>query len=364
MRLTCQQDELARALQIVSRGIAQRTSLPILTCVSLTAEDERLLARGTDLEVAVECLLPASVKMPGTAVVSGKTLTEFVRRLPPGPIEVSFDQETKNLRVDAAKASIQLPVMPAEEFPVFPAPTGGVEFRLPAVLLREMIRQTIFATLSEDSRPFLSSILWEVTEERLRLVSTDINRLALRETEVEASGVTKGLIPVRALREGMAVFADEEEEGVVVLFGAKQVFFTGGGVTFSSRLVEAEFPQYEQVIPTRFAAEMVVDREALIAGLERAALVTETVKLTVTNGLLYLRGDDATLGQTFEELGVTSTGEDLQIVFSPHYLLEFLKVAPGDQVRFSFTGPTDRALLRPLDGEYYRYVVMPYQVNF
>ncbi|MCL6561324.1 MAG: DNA polymerase III subunit beta, partial [Firmicutes bacterium] len=227
----------------------------------------------------------------------------------------------------------------------------------------EMIRQTIFATLSEDSRPFLSSILWEVYQDRLRLVSTDINRLALRETEVKASGITRGLIPVRALREAMGVFSDGEEE-VTVLFGTKQVFFTGNGVSFSSRLVEAEFPQYEQVIPDSFVTEMVVNREAIIDGLERASLVTETVKFTVISGLLYLRGDDAAVGQTFEELGVASTGQELQIVFFPHYLLDFLKVVPGDEVRFSFTGPTDRALLRPVDGEYYRYVVMPYQVNF
>ena len=329
----------------------------------LTAEGEKLWARGTDLEIAVECVLPASVNTAGAVVVNGKTLTEFVRRLPPGQIEVSQDEKTKTLRIDAQKASIQLPVMPSEEFPSLPAPSAGTEFRLAAGVLREMVRQTLFATLSEDSRPFLSSILWEITGDKLRLVATDINRLALREAEVETGESGRGLIPVRALREMAGIFSGDGEEGVVVLLGTKQVFFSGSGVTFSSRLVEAEFPQYEQVIPKNYVAEMVVNREALAAALERASLVTDTVKLTINGGVLYLRGDDAAVGQTFEELGVMATGDEIQIVFSPQYILDFLKAVAGERVRFSFTGPTDRALLRPIDSEYYQYVVMPYQVN-
>lgn len=329
----------------------------------LTAEGEKLWARGTDLEIAVECVLPASVNTAGAVVVNGKTLTEFVRRLPPGQIEVSQDEKTKTLRIDAQKASIQLPVMPSEEFPSLPAPSVGTEFRLAAGVLREMVRQTLFATLSEDSRPFLSSILWEITGDKLRLVATDINRLALREAEVETGESGRGLIPVRALREMAGIFSGDGEEGVVVLLGTKQVFFSGSGVTFSSRLVEAEFPQYEQVIPKNYVAEMVVNREALAAALERASLVTDTVKLTINGGVLYLRGDDAAVGQTFEELGVMATGDEIQIVFSPQYILDFLKAVAGERVRFSFTGPTDRALLRPIDSEYYQYVVMPYQVN-
>ena len=233
MRLTCQQDELARALQVAARGVAQRSTLPILSGIMLTAEGEKLWARGTDLEIAVECVLPASVNTAGAVVVNGKTLNEFVRRLPPGQIEVSQDEKTNTLRVDAQKASIQLPVMPSEEFPSLPAPSAGTEFRLAAGVLREMVRQTLFATLSEDSRPFLSSILWEINGDKLRLVATDINRLALREAEVETGESGRGLIPVRALREMAGIFSGDGEEGVVVLLGTKQVFFSGSGVTFS-----------------------------------------------------------------------------------------------------------------------------------
>jgi len=227
-----------------------------------------------------------------------------------------------------------------------------------------MVKQTIFATLSEDSRPFLSSILWELKEGRLRLVATDINRLALIETTVDVQGDLRCLIPVRSLREGIGIFSGENDQGLSILLGAKQVFFNGNGVMFSSRLIEADFPQYEQVIPTSFQSELVVKREALAASLERASLVTDTVKLTVSGGILYLRGDDAALGQTFEELSVEATGEEIQIVFAPQYLMDFLKVVTSEQVRLSFTGPTDRALLRPMDGENYQYVVMPYQVSF
>jgi len=364
MRLTCQQDELSRALQVVARGVAQRSTLPILTGILLAAESEKLWVRGTDLEIAVECVVPASVNSIGTVVVNGKTLTEFVRRLSPGQLEVALDETAKSLRVDAPKASIQLPIMPSEEFPNLPAPSEGIEFRLPIAELRDIIKQTIFATLSEDSRPFLSSVLWEVSSDRVRLVATDINHLALREAETEASAEGRALIPVRALRELSGVFGSDGEEGIVVLIGAKQVFFTGCGVTFSSRLIEAEFPQYEQVIPKTFVTEMVVNREALLSSLERASLVTDTVKMTIGGGVLYLRGDDEAVGQTFEEIGIMATGEEMQIVFSPQYLLDFLRTVSVERVRFSLTGPTDRALLRPVEAESYQYVVMPYQVSF
>ncbi len=362
MRITCQQDELARALQIVARGVAQRSTLPVLTGIQLAAENGRLTARGTDLEIAVECTLPAKINTAGTAVVSGKTLTEFVRRLPAGEIEISLDENHRTLRVDGARSSIQMPVMPNEDYPSLPMPSAGMELRIAAPVLREAIKQTIYATLSEDARPFLSSVLWEVDREKLRLVATDINRLALRELTVEAEGSARGLIPVRALREAAGIFGGGEDEGIVILIGAKQVFFTGSGVMFSSRLVEAEFPQYEQVIPKSFTAEMVINRDALANGLERASLVTDTVKMIISGGILYLKGDDA-VGQTFEEIGIMASGEEIQIVFFPQYILDFLKAVTGERVRFSFVGPTDRALLRPVDGEYYQYIVMPYQVN-
>ena len=364
MRLTCQQDEFSRALQVVARGIAQRSTLPILSGILLFAESGKLWARSTDLEISIECVLPAEVNTPGSVVVSGKTLMEFVRRLSPGQLEVSQDEVAKNIRVDSAKANIQLPVMPTEEFPSLPAPSDGIEFRITNAKLREMIRQTIYATIAEDSRPFLSSLLWEVERNRLSLVATDINRLSLRQTEIDANGSVKVLIPVRAMREITGVFTGDSEDGVVVLIGSKQVFFSGSGVTFASRLVEAEFPQYEQVIPKSFIGEMVIGREALAAGLERTSLVTDTVKFTISGGMLYLRGDDAAAGQTFEEIGIMATGEEMQIVFSPHYLLDFLKTAGSERVRFSFTGPTDRVLIRPIDGDDYQYIVMPYQVNF
>ncbi|MGE5598560.1 MAG: DNA polymerase III subunit beta [Bacteroidota bacterium] len=364
MRLRCQQDEFGRALQVVSKGVAQRSTLPILTGVLLTADGDRLFARGTDLEVAVECVLPAAINTAGSVVVNAKTITEFVRRLPPGELEVSLDDQGRSLRVDGDRASIQLPIMDGEEFPTLPAPSGGAEFILSAGALRDGVRQTIFATLSEDARPFLSSILWEVGRDKLRLVATDINRLALREIAIQSSADAHVLVPVRALREVQGIFAGENEETISIQVGAKQIFLTAAGVTFSSRLIEAEFPQYEQVIPKSFVGEMVVGREAIAGALERASLVTDTVKLTVSGGMLYLRGDDTANGQTFEELGVMATGEEIQIVFSPQYLLDFLKVAGGERVRFSFTGATDRALLRPVDGDYYQYIVMPYQVNY
>ena len=142
----------------------------------------------------------------------------------------------------------------------------------------------------------------------------------------------------------------------------RTVIFNGNGVSFSSRLIESEFPQFEQVIPRSFIAEMVINRISLAEGLERASLVTDSVRLTISGGILYIRGDHATMGQTFEELGVMATGEEIQIVFSPQYLLDFLKAVGGERVRFSFTGANDRALLRPVDADDYQYVVMPYQL--
>lgn len=364
MRLRCQQDEFARALQVVSKGVAQRSTLPVLTGVLLTADGDRLYARGTDLEVAVECVLPATVNTAGAVVVNAKTITEFVRRLPPGELEISLDDQGQSLRVDGARANIQLPAMIGEEFPTLPAPSGGAELLLSSVPFREGIKQTIFATLAEDTRPFLSSILWEIGRDKLRLVATDINRLALREIQVQSTSTAHALVPVRALRDAMGIFVGDIEENIIIQVGAKQIFMTAAGVTFSSRLIEAEFPQYEQVIPRSFVGEMVVNREAIAGALERASLVTDTVKLTVSGGVLYLRGDDTATGQTFEELGVMATGEEIQIVFSPQYLLDFLKAVGGERVRFSFTGANDRALLRPVEGDSYQYIVMPYQVNF
>lgn len=379
MKVVCSQEELARSLQIAGRGLATKTTLPILSGMLLETRGDGLTVLSTDLELGIEVKVPKTkVLILGKVVVPGKTFIEIVRHLSPGNVELALDAEKGILSITASNSSFQLNTLPAEEFPALPESFRDVTDMLEngssmlknrrggSVLgadLKEAVRQSIYATSPEDPRPFLSSVLMELYTDRLRIVATDINRLVLREMNFSGISEDKVLVPVRALREVANIFGNDPEENIFIVLAERQVFFLGKGIVFSSRLVDAQFPRYEQVIPADFIGTMQVNRLLFMSSLERISLLDNVVKVSVNRDGLILTSNEPELGNAYEEVACSYSGEDMQIGFNAKYLIDFLRTVEKDEITVRFSGAMKASLLQGGANESYRYVIMPMRLN-
>lgn len=364
MKINCDQTDLSRFLQIVARAISTKSTLPILTGVLLEAKNNSLRCVATDLEIAVEVNVPnVQIEEEGTLVVPGKTFVEIIRHLPTGIVEINNDGNSNMTSISSKHSSFQLPLLPIEEFPMLPELKEGNKFEINGGLLKEAIRHTIYATLAEDPRPFLSSILWEISQDKLRLVATDVNRLAIRDIPINTQVQGNALLPVRALREIANIFGNNSEDSLEISLSERVIFLTGAGITFSSRLVEAQFPRYEQVIPREFNGSLIVGRIELIDALERSALVSNSIKMKVNNEEITITAKEPDKGLSFEEIEAEISGIALEIGFNVRFLLDFLKSVDSEKIIFKYIQEQKPALLQGENRHDYQYIVMPLKLS-
>lgn len=364
MKFVCAQEDLARYLQVAVRAIATKSTLPILTGILLETKENYLRCVATDLEIAVEVKIPnIQIQKPGIVVLPGKTFVEIVRHLPQIPVEIELDENSKAVSITSKHSSYQLPVLPVEEFPTLPELKNEEKLVISSEKLKEAIRQTIYATLPDDPRPFLSSILWESTADHLRLVATDVNRLAVKDISVKSGVQKNALVPVRALREISNIFGGNPEDTLDVYIGEKLIYLTGAGVTFSSRLVEAQFPRYEQVIPKEFQGSILINRSMLIDALERTYLVSNSIRLGISAKGVIITAKEPDKGRSYEEIPVDFTGQELEIGFNVRFLLDFLKAVDAEEIVFKYIQEQKPALLQINGKDDYIYIVMPLKLS-
>jgi DNA polymerase-3 subunit beta len=364
MKITCLQDELARFLQITARALAIKSTLPILTGIFLETKENSLRCVATDLEIAIEVNVPnIQVFTAGSLVLPGKTFVEIIRHLPQGPVTIEFDENAKMVTITSKHSSYQLPVLPVEEFPTLPELKDGTQVEIKGEELKEAIRQTIYATLADDPRPFLSSILWEITPGRLRLVATDVNRLALRDLTVTADFQKSALVPVHSLREIANIFGSNNEEKLIIHITDKLIFIKGAGITLSSRLVEAQFPRYEQVVPKEFNGVVGVNKSEFIDALERTALVSNSIKINISEKGMIITAKEPDKGRSYEEVPLDFSGKEIEIGFNVRFLLDFLKSVEAEKVIFKYSQDQKPTLLQAEGKDEYIYIVMPLKLS-
>ncbi len=364
MKIVCLQDELARFLQITARALALKSTLPILTGIFMETSGNSLRCVATDLEIAIEVNVPnIQIFTTGSIVLPGKTFVEIIRHLPSGPVTIEYEEASKMVTITSKHSSYQLPVLPVEEFPTMPELKDGNQVEIKGDVLKEAIRQTMYATLMDDPRPFLSSILWEITPGQLRLVATDVNRLALRDVPVESGFQKTALVPVHSLREIANIFGNNNEEKLTVHLTDKLIFIKGSGITLSSRLVEAQFPRYEQVVPKEFNGVVAVERNEFIEALERTSLVSNSIKINISENGMIITAKEPDKGRSYEELPVEFSGKEIEIGFNVRYLLDFLKSVEATKINFKYSQDQKPTLLQALEKDEYLYVVMPLKLS-
>jgi DNA polymerase III subunit beta len=368
MKFTCNTKDIAAAVGAASKVVNAHTTVPILSNVLLAAEGGKIAVRATDLELTLEQGFPAEIFEGGSVTVPAKLFSSYLGNLPAGMLELSGTPTRASVRVE--RSNYDFHALPADEYPPLPAAAKGSHFTIGTKRFRDGIEATIFAASSEEARgAVLMGTLLEVESESLTLVATDGYRLAKFQTTL-ADGITgseKFIVPSRALAEAARNLGGAEQIAVSTL-GAQnnQLQMSAGDTSITVRLVDGQYPNYQQVIPARFDRSVIVNTQSLIGSLRRAELVAgdraSMVKLTVANQTLVVTASSDVSGNAYEELEIEQQGEDLTIAFNARYLVEILNHMKSDRTLVEFLGPLSPAAIRPAEpaeGSQQLYVLMP-----
>ena len=365
MKLTITREQLQEGLVAVAASVPTKTTLPVLANLLLEASRDGLRLSGTDLDIAVSTTVTASLDQEGAITLPARKLVEIVRELPSNPIRIIASGEQR-VSIECGRSKFRLLGLPREEFPAFPAVKFDGGWRAAAKDLQKLISHVAFAASTEESRPILNGVLWELRPERMRMVATNGHRLARMDVPTTAAGGGQAdlIVPPKALEQIRRLFGTEDE--VEVARSENHLGFRSATTQVFTRLIEGPYPNYEQVIPRENDKTATADKAALTAALRRMSIVasdqTHRIRMGFASGSCKLSVQTPDLGEAQEEVTVAYDGDPLEIGFNAAYLLEILKYIPTDEVRLTFKAPERAATIEPVgwnDPASFLALVMP-----
>lgn len=381
MKIRVERDGLADAVAWVARSLPSRPPVPVLGGVLLdaSAEDDAnetdgeapppgLVVSGFDYEVSATVNVPATVVATGRTLVSGRLLADITKALPPHPVELAVDGSRVTINCGSAKFS--LPTMPVEDYPQLPAMPRNAG-QLTGELFSEAVAQVAIAAGKDDTLPMLTGVRMEISDTKLTLVATDRFRLAMREFEWEpntAGEETAVLVPARTIAEAAKTLGGSGSTVQLSLASGDGLLgLSGSGRRTTTRLLDAEFPKYRQLLPSEQTAAAIFDVAPLVEAIKRVSLVAERgtqVRLEFGEQGLRLSAGGEDEGSAEEQMAVEFTGDEVTIAFNPGYLLDGLGALRSERAQLSFTTPNRPALIKPVDDDGsvqpgYLYLLMP-----
>jgi DNA polymerase-3 subunit beta len=365
MRFTISREKLQEGLAAVTASIPAKTTLPVLANILLEATEKGIRLSGTDLDIAVTTEVAADVETTGATTVPAKKLSEIARELPPAPVRIAAAGEQR-VTLDCGRSHFKILGLPRDEFPAFPNVGFKESWRIRSGDLQKLISHTAFAVSTEESRPILNGVLWELKPDMMRMVATNGHRLAKMETPIKSAGAPPSdlIVPAKALDHIRRLFPEDEE--LEVAKGDNHLGFRSPFTAVFTRLIEGPYPPYEQVLPKDNNRVAIADRTALMSALRRMSIIasdqTHRIRLSFNAGMLKFSVQTPDLGEAADELAVRYTGDPLDIGFNANYLLEILRFIPTDEVRLTFKAPERAATLEPegwADPASYLCLVMP-----
>jgi DNA polymerase III subunit beta len=365
MKFTCNRQQLNEAVLNIQRAVSTKSSVPALEGILLKAEDHEITLCGYDLELGMTTKIEAGVEEKGSVILSARLFGDIVRRLPADLVYLSSD--IKNMTViKSGPADFSIVGIPAEEYPELPVITGETSIRIANNILKSMIRQTIFAVAESDAKPIHTGTLFELGKNRIKLVSVDGYRLAIREETAQCQEEMTFVVPGKTLTEVMKLLSDGEEE-LEILVGRRHIIFNIGKYCVISRLLEGEFLDYKAAIPDTSSTEIIVPTRAFIDSVERVSLlITDRLK----SPLRCLFEDNkikvscsTSIGRANDQLDAKISGNNVEMGFNNRYLLDALRNTEGDEVKIQLNGALSPMKVLPREGDSFLFLVLPVRLK-
>ncbi len=363
MRFDTTKEVLIKGIQEVQSAINPKTTLPILSNILMETGKDVLSLTATDLDIGIVSTIPVKTASEGVITVPAKKFFDIIKELPDG--EVSISVKKNNLvHIECVSCLFKIMGLPKDEFPQLPDFKDRDSIMMQRARLKKMFSMTSFAISRDETRYVLNGVLFVIKPTYIRIIATDGRRLAMVEEKNQSPKTheKKVIIPAKTITELSKLLGDEGE--VKICFGNNQVLFDMGSTKVVSRLIEGEFPNYEQVIPKEVKEKVLIAKARFLSATKRAALFTNpdslAVKVELSKDKMVLSKNAPYIGEAREEIGVDYKGKDLAIGFNPDYLIDALKNISDEMVPFEVMDAEKPGVIRI--GNEYVYVVLPMQI--
>ena len=373
MKVTCLQENLIRGLQIAGRGVSTRTTLPILSNVLLRTESGRLRLTATNLEVGINCWVAAKVEDEGSITVPAKLFTDFVSSLPPGPIELSLNVRTKTVHIKSGPFEANLKGLDAEEYPLIPGIPEKPTTRMAQSVLRRMVHEVAFVAATDDSRPVLTGVLTTFEGQEVVMAAADPYRLSVRRGPLLAAVPERveAIIPAKSLFEVERILEDTDDAVEVYITPNKsQIIFHTEEVDLVSRIIEGQFPNYKQVIPSSSQTTVIVQRDELLKATRLASYFARDAANIVRfqidpsgSAPLVVSATAAEVGDNTGRIDATVQGQPTAIAFNSRFVQDALASLTAPEIKLELGGPLAPGVIKITEDEdTYLHVVMPLRI--
>lgn len=371
MKVVCSTEMFSKKLALVSRGVSTRSTIQLLGGVLVEAGREVVKLSATDVDISIRTSSPAEVEEEGRVVVPARIFNDIVRSLPGGQLTIQYDQSGGTVRLSAGENEYSIRAYAADEFPPLPEFDEGRAFKMTGEALVDTVEKVSRSYSRDETRPVLTGILIRFEDSKVKMVTTDSYRLSIKETELATTfeGERTALIPARAMQEVQRIFSASEEEQIEIDLSENQALFRIGDVTFGTRLIGGNFPEYGRLLPNAFERSIAVNREELMETLRRVNLFAQRqnppvpVSLAFSSGEVEVMVKSPEIGEAHEKLKADSEDE-FRISFNPGYLIDGVTAVDSENVVFKLNESLKPAIITPngKDGGEdpdFLYLIMP-----
>lgn len=362
MKINVSKDILLAGIQTVQNIVSSRVTLPILSNILIETTDQTVKLNATDLDIGISCEYPVNVIEKGSITIPAKRFSDVIRELPSGDIMI-HSRKNNQIDIEGNNYQFRLNGLPADEYPKFPEFDKKDQIDIEQKVFKTMLRLTSFAVSHEESRYVLNGVLMAVVDKTITLVATDGHRLAKTENILKHAPQKdfSVILPVKAVHE---INRNLKDEGIVsIVVGHNQVLFNIDGILIATRVIEGEYPNYNQVIPPPVEQKINLNRQEFLSAIRRANLLAtpdfQAVKFEVFKKKLVVSKTTPDVGESREEIPIDHKGQEFFAGFNPQFLMDFLKNIDVENIDLELAGP-DRPMVIRLEN--YLYLALPMQV--
>lgn len=357
-------NELMSAINTVSKALSSRTPHPLLEGVYLSCSNHTLLLICSDGSLQIETSIPVDMTNGGEIVLPGRLFFEIIRKLPDDMITIEQNDDTvQSIHIHCRQSKATIQGFAAEEYPKMQPLSSEKKIEISQPLLREMIRQTIFATAQDETRPILTGVLFEMMPSSLRLVALDGYRLAIRTENAIVHDEFSAIFPASTLNEIAKTLTDDMETSVTITFSQSNAQLDFGTTRIHSVLLNGDYMKYTQIFPKEQSTIVHVNRKALLNAIERTALMAREsnnnlIKFSINNESIHLSANSE-MGDAQEEISINMSGVELEIAFNARYMQDVLSRLDDEEILMRFHTNVTPCVIEPSNGESYYYLVLP-----
>ena len=365
MKITCQKSELAKGVNIVSKAVPTRTTMAILECILIDASTNEIKLTANDMEIGIETIIEGNIEERGIIALDARFFSDIVRKLPDSEVTIETDPSFKTV-ITCEKANFTIVGKSGEDFAYIPIIPRNEPIVISQFTLKEVIRQTIFSIADNENNKLMTGELFEIEENRLKVVSLDGHRISIRNIELKESYENKKVVvPGKSLTEISKIIPGSTEEQVNLFITDNHIIFEFDKTTVVSRLIEGEYFKIDQMLSSDYETKFKINKRELLDCIDRATLLVKEgdkkpIIMNITDGNMELK-INSVIGSMEEDIEIGKEGKDILIGFNPKFFIDALRVIDEEEVTIYMVNPKAPCFIKD-DNDKYIYLILP--VNF